>query len=735
MATTDYKREIETCKEFLDNFSEKDVSAPDQQRVFKYRDKLARVAARTLKTLDIALDDVIEHFGDGSPFVRNVERNVMRYVSLFCSAVDELMPDLPTATDDEDVLDVLQKQRYAKMQQQQAAPTEPGQKAPLLSELLPDELRRRYELRVINRSTAKQIALREIKSKHIGQLVSLRGIVTRVTEVKPLVTVVTYVCSSCSQELYQEVTAREFTPVSVCQSSICREKGSAGSLSMQTRGSKFLKYQEIRVQEMTDQVPMGHIPRTLNVHARGELTRQCAPGDIVSVQGAFLPTPYTGGGRFKAGLLADTYIEAMHIFKHKKTYANFDMTDELQKQVDQLQAEGDCYDRLARSIAPEIYGHEDVKKALLLLMVGGVTRQMADGMKIRGDLNVCLMGDPGVAKSQLLKHISTISPRGVYTSGKGSSGVGLTAAVLKDPITNDLILEGGSLVLADKGICCIDEFDKMEDADRTAIHEVMEQQTISIAKAGITTTLNARTSILAAANPAFGRYNIRRSPSDNINLPAALLSRFDLLFLLLDRPNLTIDMALADHVTFVHRHGKPPDNIVRDLSAEFIRAYVSQAKRFDPTVPKELTEQIVEKYVQMREQEANAKEEFTYTTARSLLAILRLGTALARLRFSTLVSMADILEALRLIEASKLSLVNEKERPAAVMDPVSAIFATIRTVFESMKTPEKPSPVLSYDDIVQKVIAKGYTQVQLDQCLHEYEQIDVLVVSENKREI
>lgn len=413
----------------------------------------------------------------------------------------------------------------------------------------------------------------------------------------------------------------------------------------------------------SEQVPIGHVPRAMTVHVRGELTRQCAPGDIVTISGIFLPTPYSTGSRSRAaGLLADTFLEAMKVIKFKKSYSNYILTPELLEKVNELAEGPDAYGKLARSIAPEIYGSEDVKKSLLLMMVGGLNRELPDGMKIRGDINICLMGDPGVAKSQLLKHISTIAPRGIYTSGKGSSGVGLTAAVLRDPITNELVLEGGSLVLADKGICCIDEFDKMDDSDRTAIHEVMEQQTISIAKAGITTTLNARTAILAAANPAFGRYNLRRSPSENINLPAALLSRFDLLFLLLDKPDMENDLALAEHVTYVHRNGRNPALETEVLSPEFIRTYIAQARKCTPFVPKELTEYIVMAYSNLRHEESQAKEELTYTTARTLLAILRLSTALARIRFDTEVLQSDVDEAMRLMHISKASLYDDKKK-------------------------------------------------------------------------
>jgi DNA replication licensing factor MCM7 len=271
-------------------------------------------------------------------------------------------------------------------------------------------------------------------------------------------------------------------------------------------------------------------------------TRKVNPGEIVTISGIFLPLPYTGFKALRAGLLTDTYLEAHSVAQHKKQYVDMVVTDEVTSQIEQLVNSPKVYSRLAASIAPEIYGHEDVKKALLLMLVGASHKETADGLKVRGDLNICLMGDPGVAKSQLLKHITKIAPRAIYTTGRGSSGVGLTASVTRDNVTDEMVLEGGALVLADNGIACIDEFDKMDESDRTAIHEVMEQQTISISKAGITTTLNARTSILAAANPQYGRYNPRMKPTDNINLPAALLSRFDLLFLLLDKPSAESDL-------------------------------------------------------------------------------------------------------------------------------------------------------------------------------------------------
>merc|ERR1719362_335619 len=431
---------------------------------------------------------------------------------------------------------------------------------------------------------------------------------------------------------------------------------SGGRLQLQTRGSKFVKFQELRVQEHSDTVPVGHIPRMVTVYARGEVTRAATPGDHVSVCGVYLPIQRTGFAAIAQGLLSDTFLEAHRVAVINKT-EDEEMEDEeiTQEELRQLQ-DDNFYETLSGSIAPEIYGHDDVKKALLLLLVGGVDKNPS-GMKIRGNINICLMGDPGVAKSQLLSYMDRLAPRSQYTTGRGSSGVGLTAAVMKDPLTGEMMLEGGALVLADKGVCCIDEFDKMDESDRTAIHEVMEQQSISIAKAGITTTLNTRTTVLAAANPQFSRYDFNRSIESNVNLPAALLSRFDLLWLIADKSDREQDQRLAQHITYVHQHNTNPPLQHAPIDMKLMRRYVARCQRTCPVVPPELSSFIVSNYCEMRKvsREQDAKTS-TFTSARTLLAILRLATALARLRLGDKVDNKDVTEAIRLMDMSKDTL-------------------------------------------------------------------------------
>ncbi|KAM9974009.1 hypothetical protein ACTFIW_007671 [Dictyostelium discoideum] len=739
----DYLSEKEKCKDFL-NFFKCTDNGNIGGGFEKYVEMMKEITQRKRKNFDIELDDVY-NFNRDPVFVESIENQTSTYLRLFTYALDELIPppDLSSTksamgfnnnnnNNDDDgfdknkedqkfyqnsdmVLDLLASQRIQRKKFLQ----EQNRLDPDSNEFdFPQEIIRRFELHFIPRKEKPIIPIRLIRSELIGRLVTFSGVVTRVTDVKPLVVISLYTCDICGAEIFQEITSREFMPLFQCKSKQCTEGGKqAGNLTLQTRGSKFVKFQEIKVQEIANQVPIGHTPRSIKIYVRGELTRMASPGDIVTMSGIFLPTPYTGHKAIKAGLLADTYIEAMQILQHKKTYEQLDLTEEMLKKIQDESQNENIYDRLAMSLAPEIYGHLDVKKALLLMMVGGESKHMKDGMNIRGDINICLMGDPGIAKSQLLKHIAKVAPRGIYTSGKGSSGVGLTAAVIRDSMTGEFVLEGGSLVLADMGICCIDEFDKMEDSDRTAIHEVMEQQTISIAKAGITTTLNARTSILAAANPAYGRYNFDRSPDENFRLPHSLLSRFDLLFLMVDKADMDNDRLLSEHVTYVHMHSKPPQLSFEPFDSEFIRAYVSQARKIIPPVPKDLTNYIVDSYITLRKQDSETKTPFTYTTARTLLGVLRLSQAFARLKFSQQVSQEDVEESMRLMFVSKQSIrfKNEKKTP---QNPSSIIYTLIKDHCALNRVKK-----VSIFDIQQKVFSSGFTQQHLDDCLNLYKSV------------
>ncbi|MCQ2820243.1 MAG: AAA family ATPase [archaeon] len=757
--TPDFVGDFAKIKQFLLEFT---VSSGKNSEK-KYVDMMQRISNREQNLMEILTEDLESWFTDKDykDLLKSILQNTKRYINIFYEAVDLLLP-IPSkklSPDDEmkDKDQIIMYQRSHNIAAKVNKKTEDITMQDLNNESIPKELLRSYELIIVpgKESKSKLQRMRELRSIQIGSLIQVRGTVVRTSDVKPYIRVATYTCDLCGHEIYQIISGKTFMPITECTSVQCRNNNSQGKVYPLNRTSKFVSFQEIKIQEPTSEVPVGNVPRSITIYAFGHNVRQCGPGDSIIVDGIFLPSIITGAMRFgKSRLIHDTYIEAFKITKEKKTHTQTEEEKlrDLQEAKEYMQSfnkkenkkgkskrkeeesKADPYEVLAKSIAPEIYGMEDVKKALLLQLIGGVDKEMEDGMKIRGNLNILLMGDPGIAKSQLLKYISHLSPRGVYTTGKGSSGVGLTAAVVKDTLTNDFVLEGGALVLADMGICCIDEFDKMSDYDRANIHEVMEQQTVSIAKAGITARLNARTSVLAAANPLYGRYNPNLSPHENINLPAALLSRFDLIFLLLDKADKEKDRRLAEHVVRVHKDKMAPKEDFDVIPENKLRAIIANAKNYTPIIPQNLHNFIVGKYVEKRKDDLKVeKHGYQYITPRSLLAVLRLAQALAKLKMCREVKQEHVDEALRLVEAGKASVEGEQEKKAPIIktDPKSLMFNIVRDACLA-----KSDHTVKFKEMEEKVVRETkQSKKQFKDMIQEYVNLNILYLDESGKEI
>jgi len=486
--------------------------------------------------------------------------------------------------------------------------------------------------------------LRKIGSKNMGKLILVEGIVVRATPVRPMVLQAAYKCKRCGTGMKIEQTGQFLKAPAVCMGPDC---GKDGPFEFVQEESTFIDSQDLRLQEKPEDLPPGQLPRVLAVKIVGdEIVDQARPGDHVSIVGivrAHAPS-LVGMGKLRTFILQ---LEANSVELLGKEPETSPPSPEEETKIIELSRDPYVHKKIMSSIAPSIFGNEHLKEAVMYLLFGGVSRSLPD-MTVRGEMNALIIGDPGTAKSQMLQYVSRIAPRGLYTSGRGTTAAGLTAAVVREK-GGSMSLEAGALVLADKGIACIDEMDKMRPEDRVAIHEAMEQHTVSVAKGGIVATLNARTSVLAAANPSLGRYEPNRTVAENISLPVTILSRFDLIFVLRDVPNKETDSKMSEHILEIHRRGISP--VEAQIDTELLRKYVSYAKSIYPALNSEALKRLKEFYLAMRNASETEGSPVAITT-RQLESLVRCAEARARVALRKEVTAEDAEAAITIMKKS-----------------------------------------------------------------------------------
>ncbi|XP_071804453.1 DNA replication licensing factor MCM3-like [Asterias amurensis] len=554
---------------------------------------------------------------------------------------------------------------------------------------------------------SKHLTPRSLSARHIGNLVCVEGIVTKCSLVRPKVVRSVHYCPATKKSMerkYTDLTSLDAFP----SSSVYPTKDDQDNpLETEYGLSTYKDHQTLTIQEMPEKAPAGQLPRSVDIITDNDLVDICKPGDRVQIIGTLRCLPSKKGsytsGTFRTIMLANNIS-----LLSKEIQPSFSADDVMKIRKFGRNKKQDVFEILSHSLAPSIHGHEYIKKAVLCMLLGGVEKVLENGTRLRGDINVLLIGDPSTAKSQMLRYVLHTAPRAITTTGRGSSGVGLTAAVTTDQETGERRLEAGAMVLADRGVVCIDEFDKMSDQDRTAIHEVMEQGRVTIAKAGIHAQLNARCSVLAAANPVYGRYDEYKTPMENIGLQDSLLSRFDLIFIVLDTMDPDHDRKISDHVLRMHRYRTPGeqdgdalplgssvdflatrdplieekddvelaiydkhDNLLHGnrkrekfVSREFMRKYIHIAKMIKPVLTREAADCIADEYSKLRSQEqaANNVARTQPVTARSLETLIRLATAHAKARLCKTVELQDAAAAIELIQFAIFKKVLEKEK-------------------------------------------------------------------------
>ncbi|MCL7416076.1 MAG: minichromosome maintenance protein MCM [ANME-2 cluster archaeon] len=540
-------------------------------------------------------------------------------------------------------------------------------------------------VRIIN--LPSKVDIRQLRSDNISKLISVVGIIRKATEVRPKLTTAAFECQKCGHITNLPQSSSKFATPFECDNEQC---GRQGPFKLLVKESTFIDAQKLRIQESPEDLRGGEQPQTLDVDIEDDLVGQVAPGDRVTISGT-LKSFQREKGMVKSTFF-DLVLDGLSIEREDHEFDEIEITLEDEKEIEELGNSPDVYDRIIGSIAPSIFGYDEIKEAMALQLFSGVPKNLPDGSRIRGDIHMLLVGDPGIAKSQLLRYAIKLSPRGIYTSGKGTTSAGLTATAVKDEFGDGRwTLEAGALVLADKGMAAVDEMDKMAKEDRSALHEAMEQQTISIAKAGILATLKSRCALLGAANPKFGRFDRYENIAQQINLPPALISRFDLIFILTDETNTQRDTNIAEHILRGHFAGEidaqyknvqsskitleqietAMETIKPSIQPEMIRKYIAYSKRhIFPILEDDSRQMIINFYLNLRNQGSDTNSPIP-VTARQLEALVRLAEASARMRLSNIITTTDVNRIIRIVTESLKQVMTDPETGKLDADIIS----------------------------------------------------------------